>query len=30
MEKHRYLELTERIGDNGKECTTDKGKTGQI
>ena len=28
-QKYRYLEWNER-GDNGKECTTTKGKIGQI
>ena len=27
--KYRYLEWTERRGDNGKECTKTEGKTGQ-
>ena len=27
-EKYGYLECTERRGDNGKECTTTKEKTG--
>ena len=29
-EKCRYLEWTEGRADNGKECTTTKGKTRQI
>ena len=28
--KYRYLEWTEGRGDNGKECTSTEGKTGQI
>ena len=28
--KYRYLEWTEGRSDNGKECTTTEGKTGQI
>ena len=27
---NRYLEWTEGRGDNGEECTSTKGKTGQI
>ena len=29
-EKYKYLEWTERKRDNDIECTTSKGKTGQV
>ena len=30
LEKYRYLEWTEEIGDNTKECTSTEGKTVQL